>query len=192
MRKQKDPGGTEMKHYHQPHVRQQDLKKIEVAKSIKVSESTSKLNSNNPWDANGLMNASGSSFFSEKQAAIDNMSQSQIEKLKQSTSKPFMINKRSSASNFNKKNDEDLLSEISTPEINWDERKKVMEALERRDKDRQELELEDTFKSLLGKASGVDKKDIDDVASQSASEFRETGKISIYKPTLRGNTPRTN
>ena len=65
-----------------------------------------------------------------------------------------------------------------------------MEALERREKDRQEIELEETFKSLMGKASGVDKKDIDEVASQTASEFRDTGKINIYKPTLRGNTPR--
>ena len=45
-----------------------------------------------------------------------------------------------------------MISEISTPDIDWNERKKVMEALERRDKDRQELELEDTFKSLIGKA----------------------------------------
>lgn len=137
------------------------------------------------------MNSSNTSFFSEKQAATDHMSQSQLEKLKKSTSKPFIISKKHSSSNFNKRQqDEDLISEISTPDIDWNERKKVMEALERRDKDRQELELEDTFKSLIGKAQGVDKQEVDDLASQSASEFRETGKINIYKPTLRGNTPR--
>ena len=76
-----------------------------------------------------------------------------------------MISKRQSQSNFNRQKDEDLLSEVSTPDIDWNERKKVMEALDRREKDRQELELEDTFKNLMGKAQGVDKGDVDDLAS---------------------------
>ena len=83
------------------------------------------------------MNSSNTSFFSEKQAATDHMSQSQLEKLKKSTSKPFIISKKHSSSNFNKRQqDEDLISEISTPDIDWNERKKVMETLDRRDKDR--------------------------------------------------------
>lgn len=47
---------------------------------------------------------------------------------------------------------DDELSEISTPDIDWNERKKIMEALEQRDKDREELELDATFKELLSKA----------------------------------------
>ena len=40
-----------------------------------------------------------------------------------------------------------------------------MEALNRREKDRQELELETCFDELLGKASGVNADDIESVAS---------------------------
>ena len=86
---------------------------------------------------------------------------------------------------------DDELSEISTPDIDWNERKKIMEALERRDKDREELELDATFKELLSKAQGVDDDDIESVASQTVSEYRQTGKVNIYKPTFKtGQTPR--
>ena len=65
-----------------------------------------------------------------------------------------------------------------------------MEALASRDKDRQELELEQTFKDLMGKAEGVDNDEIESVASRSATDFRNTGKMNIYKPMLKGATPR--
>lgn len=84
-----------------------------------------------------------------------------------------------------------MLSEISTPDINWKERSKIMEALESREKDRQELDLEETFQNLIGKAHGVDNEEIESIASRSATDFRNTGKMNIYKPTLKGATPRT-
>lgn len=100
---------------------------------------------------------------------------------------------RKSQQNFNKeqhKLDDDLLSEISTPEINYDERSKIMDLLNKREKDRQELELEMCFDKLLGKAEGVEEQEIEKVANQSAKEFRESGKLNIYKPQLKGMTPR--
>lgn len=76
-----------------------------------------------------------------------------------------MLGPKKSGQNFYKTsgNDEDdLLSEISTPDLDINsERRKIMEALERRQRDREEIELEDTFKSLLGSAQGVDKDQIE-------------------------------
>ena len=67
-----------------------------------------------------------------------------------------------------------------------------MEALAQREKDREELELDATFKELLSKAQGVDNDDIESIASQTATEYRQTGKVNIYKPTFKtGQTPRT-
>ena len=61
-----------------------------------------------------------------------------------------MVQKKS-GQNFYTTTEEDLLSEISTPDLDVaSERRKIMEALERREKDREELELDQTFKSLLG------------------------------------------
>ena len=57
------------------------------------------------------------------------------------------------------------MSEISTPDIDWGERKKIMEALAQREKDREELELDATFKDLISKAQGVDNDDIESQAS---------------------------
>ena len=43
---------------------------------------------------------------------------------------------------------------------------------------------------MLSKADGVDSQDIDQIANQSAKEFRESGKMNIFKPQLTGMTPR--
>ena len=82
------------------------------------------------------------------------------------------------------------MSEISTPEIDYSERSKIMAVLNQREADRKELELEQTFDNLLGKAQGVDNAEIESIASRSATDFRNTGKMNIYKPTLKGQTPR--
>ena len=37
------------------------------------------------------------------------------------------------------------MSEISTPDIDWDSRKKIMEMISRREKDLEELDLQNTF-----------------------------------------------
>lgn len=83
---------------------------------------------------------------------------------------------------------DDLLSEISTPDINHSERSKIMDIVNGRD--RQEQELQACFNNLLSKADGVDSQDIEQVANQSAKEFRESGKMNIFKPQLTGMTPR--
>ena len=70
------------------------------------------------------------------------------EKVKKATKKPFDLNRSSTQNLKNKgaaRNEDDLLSEISTPDIDWKERSKILQALESREKDRQELELEQTF-----------------------------------------------
>ena len=83
---------------------------------------------------------------------------------------------RKSSSNFKKvedmgsskenmNNEDDLISEISTPDIDWSERKKIMEALAQREKDREELDLDNTFKKLIDKAHGVNNDSIEESAS---------------------------
>ena len=142
------------------------------------------------------MQSSATSFYSEKA-----MTQQQEESLKKATAKPFELGRKSS-SNFKKyveetgaykenKVDDELMSEISTPDIDWTERKKIMDALARREKDREELDMDATFKELISKAKGVDNDDIESVASQTVQEYRQTGKVNIYKPTFKtGSTPR--
>ena len=75
-----------------------------------------------------------------------------------------------------------MLSEISTPEIDYSERSKIMAVLNQREAERKELELEQCFDNLLGKAQGVDNAEIESIASRSATDFRNTGKMNIYKP----------
>ena len=95
------------------------------------------------------------------------------------TNKPFTISKKGSKAALHNSagKDEDIddvMSEISTPEIDFSERKKIMDALAKREKFREELELEDCLKSLTGKAMdlGVDKDEIESVASQTFSELK--------------------
>lgn len=140
------------------------------------------------------MGSSATSFYSEKP-----MNKQQQESLKKATAKPFDMRKSSSnfkrhvedmgSSKENLKNEDDLISEISTPDIDWSERKKIMEALAQREKDREELELDKTFKQLIDKAQGVNNDSIEESASQAANEYRKTGQMNIYKPSLR-TTPR--
>lgn len=78
------------------------------------------------------------------------------------------------------------MSEISTPDIDWDSRKKIMDMISRREKDLEELDLQNTFSQLLNKAEDVtDKDEVESLASKTAKEFRESGQINIYKPTLK-------
>ena len=60
-----------------------------------------------------------------------------------------------------------------------------MDALAQREKDREELDMDATFKDLISKAKGVDNDDIESVASQTVQEYRQTGKVNIYKPTFK-------
>ena len=91
-------------------------------------------NFTNPWDEVNAMGSSATSFYSEKP-----MNKQQQESLKKATAKPFDMRKSSTSfkrhvedmgsSKENLKNEDDLISEISTPDIDWSERKKIMEAL---------------------------------------------------------------
>lgn len=62
-----------------------------------------------------------------------------------------------------------------------------MDMISRREKDLEELDLQNTFSKLLDKAddSVADKDEVESLASQTAKEFRESGQINIYKPTLK-------
>ena len=88
---------------------------------------------------------------------------------------------------------DDKLSEISMPEIDFSQRQKLLDQLARREKDREELELDSCFKQLASKAEGVDNDDIESMASQTMSEIKagvNPNAVNIYKPNLRGNTPK--
>lgn len=52
------------------------------------------------------------------------------------------------------------------------------------------MELEQTFENLIGKVSSDNREEIESVASRSATDFRNTGKMNIFKPNLKGMTPR--
>lgn len=65
---------------------------------------------------------------------------------------------------------DDMLSEISTPDIDYSERKKILDALEKREKFREEIDLENTMMSLTGKAMdlGIDKDGTESMSSKSS------------------------
>lgn len=67
-----------------------------------------------------------------------------------------------------------MLSEISTPDIDFAERKKIIEALEKREKFKEELELESCMQQLTGKAIdlGIDKDEIESSASKTFTEMK--------------------
>ena len=65
-----------------------------------------------------------------------------------------------------------------------------MAVLNERDAERKKQELKECFDDLLGKSYGADNAEIESLASRSATDFRNTGKMNIYKPTLKGQTPR--
>ena len=69
---------------------------------------------------------------------------------------------------------DDLISEISTPDIDYSQRKKILDALEKREKFKEEIELENCLQTLTGKALdlGINKDDIESVASKSFSEMK--------------------
>jgi hypothetical protein len=69
---------------------------------------------------------------------------------------------------------DDMISEISTPDIDYSERKKILEALEKREKFKEEIELDNCLKTLTGKALdlGLDKDEIESISSKSFSEMK--------------------
>jgi hypothetical protein len=64
-----------------------------------------------------------------------------------------------------------MLSEISTPEIDFSERKRIMEQLEKREKLKEEAELQSCLESLTGKS--MDLGDGGSVLSKSSSDFKQ-------------------
>lgn len=110
--------------------------------------------------------------MSQSQTSFNSIDPQQQEKLKKLT-KPFAIsNKRT---NFLKEQEiDDMISEISTPDIDYSERKKILEALEKREKFKEEIELDNCLKTLTGKALdlGLDKDEIESISSKSFSEMK--------------------
>lgn len=110
----------------------------------------------------------------------------QQEKLRRLT-KPFSVAARKSKEGFLREQDiDDMLSEISTPEIDYSERKRIMEALDKREKLREEAELQSCLESLTGKS--MDLGDGDSVMSKSSSDLKQLkdkpNQVNIYKPNI--------
>lgn len=53
----------------------------------------------------------------------------------------------------------DVYEEISIPDIDYEERKQLLKKLDRREKDREELELEQMFESFKSKAHNAEEID---------------------------------
>jgi hypothetical protein len=90
--------------------------------------------------------------------------------------KPFSIGARKSKAGFIREQDiDDMLSEISTPEIDnaLAERKKILEALEKHEKHKEDLDLESCLSSLTGKPMDYNNRhEIDSVGSKTISDMK--------------------
>ena len=100
---------------------------------------------------------------------------------------------------------DDLMSEISLPQVDYSERQQLMDMLNRREKDREELALDQCFQELTSKTSGVSAKQMDNMANEELSVMREMrseidnesnmsgSQSSFYKPNLfkPTSTPKT-
>ena len=62
-----------------------------------------------------------------------------------------------------------------------------MASLDKRERDRVELELEECFKSLKDKVS--DESEIESLMGESMREIKDDRNINIYKPNFKKNTP---
>lgn len=85
-----------------------------------------------------------------------------------------------------------MLSEISTPDIDFSERKKILDALEKHEKLKEELDLENCLQSLTGKPLDLSSKhDIESMASKSVSDMKQLADkpVNIYKPNLTQKMP---
>jgi hypothetical protein len=66
--------------------------------------------------------------------------------------KPFSITAKKSKVGYLKEQDiDDMISEISTPDIDFSDRKKILDALEKHEKLKEDLDLENCLQSLTGK-----------------------------------------
>ena len=66
---------------------------------------------------------------------------------------------------------------------------KLLKQLEKRDKDREELELENVFEELKKKACDFNNDELETLTNVSMQEIKEEKKVNIYKPTLKGAKP---
>lgn len=112
--------------------------------------------------------------------------------------KPFSITtKKQREGGFLREQDiDDMLSEISTPDIDFSERKKILEQLEKREKLKEDIDLQNCLQSLTGKPLDLNSNDSDSVMSRSVSDMKQLkdkpNQINIYKPnfTQKMGTPR--
>ena len=79
----------------------------------------------------------------------------------------------------------DVYEEITIPEVDYAERMNLLRHLDQRQKDREELELEEVFQSLRKQVDND--QEIDTLSSYSMQEIKEERQINIYKPTLKKN-----
>jgi hypothetical protein len=86
--------------------------------------------------------------------------------------------------------EDDVYEEISIPDVDFEERMKLLKQLDKRERDREELELENVFEELKKKATGVNNDELETMSNVSMQEIKDFNKeerkqVNIYKPTLK-------
>ena len=66
------------------------------------------------------------------------------------------MEKENQANNMKFDMEEDVYEEISLPDVDYEERMQLLKHLDKREKDREELDLEATFELLKNKVSNQD------------------------------------
>ena len=99
-----------------------------------------------------------------------------------STSRPGTAN---SQTDINQKENEyaledDVYEEISIPDVDFEERMKLLQQLDKRERDREDLES--VYEELKNKAAITNNDDLETMTNMSMQEIREEKKVNIYKP----------
>ena len=119
------------------------------------------------------------------------MSQEQQTRLKNLNTRPFSVKSTSrpgtasSQTDFNQKENEytledDVYEEISIPDVDFEERMKLMQQLDKRERDR--VELESVYEELKKKGDIKESEELETLTNMSMQEIKEEKKVNIYKP----------
>lgn len=76
-----------------------------------------------------------------------------------------------------------MYEEISIPDVDFEERMKLLQQLDRREKEREELES--VYEELKNKADITNDDELETMTNMSMQEIKEEKKVNIYKPTLK-------
>lgn len=127
------------------------------------------------------------------------MSSEQQERLNNLTRRPFSVKSSGRPGTgqpeaaLEKENytlEDDVYEEISIPDVDYEERMKLLKQLDQRERDREELELESVFEELKKKAYLNNNDELETLTNVSIQEIKENKEeskrqVNIYKPTLK-------